>query len=197
MEINYILRLVAVPLLLIWAWGWYIPLTGPKNKIISIIYGIGFGIFGLIIWCLLLAPFVEIKGEPWANAAFSLRLISASLVVPVFEEIVMRGYIFRLALQWDMARKNKITNPLGHALDNSNIGDIRPGAWSGAAILISTLAFTIGHTAIEWPAAIAYGLLICLLWIIRKDLISCITAHATTNLLLGLYVYQTSHWGFW
>ena len=30
-----------------------------------------------------------------------------------------------------------------------------------------------------------------------RSLASCILAHATTNLLLGLWIMQTDQWGFW
>jgi len=30
-----------------------------------------------------------------------------------------------------------------------------------------------------------------------RSLASCILAHATTNLLLGLWIMQTPQWGFW
>jgi hypothetical protein len=35
------------------------------------------------------------------------------------------------------------------------------------------------------------------LWIVRKDLLSCIVAHAVTNLGLGLYVRATGSWALW
>jgi len=80
---------------------------------------------------------------------------------------------------------------------NNSIDDVKPGAWSVLAIAVSTIAFTAGHLMIEWPAAIAYSILISILWIVRKDLLSCMVAHGTTNLGLALYVKYTGHWGFW
>jgi membrane protease YdiL (CAAX protease family) len=71
----------------------------------------------------------------------------------------------------------------------NGINNFEPGAWSMAAILVSTVAFTLGHQVYEWPAAILYGFLMVFLWISRKDLISCIVAHGTTNFALALYVY--------
>ncbi len=202
MEINYVLRLIVVPALLIWAWKWYLPLTGPKSLVDSFVYGVGFGLVGLVLWCLLYAPFTEPDTTAWSTSGFYLRLISASLVVPVFEEIVMRGYVFRFVLQWDQIirnkiKKQKINSYLLMVLDESNISVVRPGAWSVPAILISSIIFAAGHTLPEWPAALAYGILISILWIIRKDLFSCIIAHGTTNLTLALYVYFTGHWELW
>ena len=197
-EVSYILKIVIVPLLLYWAWKWYAPITGPKKIWGSVFYGIVFGIAGLVIWCLLLAPFIDISGEPWTATGFFLRIFSAALIVPVFEELFIRGYIFRVALQWDANRKNKtIASPLNETLDNNDINDVKPGAWSIMAIGISTIAFAAGHMPVEWLAAVAYSILISILWIIRKDLLSCMIAHGTTNLNLAIYVYFTGQWGFW
>ncbi len=201
-ELSYILKIIIVPLLLFWAWKWYVPIVGPKTKLGSIIYGVVFGLIGLAVWRLLMAPFIDLAGDPWSGPAFLLRLFSASLVVPIFEEYFIRGYIFRMAYQWNENRLNKKgastgLSALNETLDDNSIDDVRPGAWSVAAVTISTIAFTAGHLTIEWPAAIAYSILISILWIIRKDLLSCMVAHGTTNLALALYVNYTGHWGFW
>ncbi len=95
-EIIYIMKLVIVPGLLIWAWKWYVPLTGPKNKWISCLWGIVFGIIGLVVWCGLYAPFTTPEdGAPWSDLGFALRLLTAGFVVPVFEELFMRGFVLR------------------------------------------------------------------------------------------------------
>jgi uncharacterized protein len=65
------------------------------------------------------------------------------------------------------------------------------------AIAFSTLAFMSGHHIQEWPAAVAYGLLMAVLWIRRKDLIVCIAAHATTNIGLACFVFVTGKWQYW
>jgi membrane protease YdiL (CAAX protease family) len=198
MEINYLFRLLITPLLLAWAWRWYCPLRGPRSPLGSILTGTAAGIAGLILWLALLAPFVQTEGaSPWSFQGFLLRLLSAGLIVPLFEELMMRGFLFRLALQWDTARKNKEQEPLHLALDKQSINDVVPGAWSWPAIILSTVAFTSGHAMPEWPAAVAYGLLMAWLWVARKDLIACITAHAVTNIALALFVYSTGSWQFW
>jgi len=47
-EISYALRIIIVPLFLYWAWKWYVPITGPEKPLGSVIYGIIFGIAGLV-----------------------------------------------------------------------------------------------------------------------------------------------------
>ena len=197
-EIIYVMKLVIVPGLLIWAWKWYVPLTGPKNKWISCLWGIVFGIIGLMVWCGLYAPFTNPgDGEPWPDLAFALRLLTAGFVVPVFEELFMRGFVFRVALQWDLLRRQKTPKAFSAALDEASIFDVAPGQWTIYAIVISTIIFAAGHVVAEWPAAIAYGVLMALLWILRKDLISCIVAHGVTNIGLAFYVYYFGRWELW
>ncbi|MCG8686126.1 MAG: CPBP family glutamic-type intramembrane protease, partial [Desulfobacterales bacterium] len=183
--------------ILVWAWKWYVPLTGPKNKWISCLWGIVFGILGLVLWCVLYAPFTEPGAQAWSTSGFILRLLSASFLVPIFEELLMRGFVFRLVLQWDQFRKESQTAPFAESLERASISDVAPGAWSFLAVLISTLIFTIGHTVPEWPASIAYGLLMALLWIFRKDLIACIVAHGVTNFGLALYILYSGRWELW
>ena len=197
-EIIYIMKLVIVPGLLIWAWKWYVPLTGPKNKWISCLWGIVFGIIGLVVWCGLYAPFTNPgDGESWSDLGFALRLLTAGFVVPIFEELFMRGFVFRVALQWDLLRRQKTPKAFSAALDEASMFDVAPGQWTVYAIMISTIIFAAGHVVAEWPAAIAYGLLMAFLWILRKDLISCIVAHGVTNIGLALYVYYFGHWELW
>ncbi len=197
-EINYLLRIIAVIGLLIWAWKWYMVLTGPKSPWVSAFTGIIAGFLGALVWILLLTPFVDKSvADPWSTPAFLLRLFSAGLLVPVFEEILMRGYIFRLAYQWEQERKRGNDQPLPTALDEKSVLEVSPGAWSWAAIIISTLVFASGHQISEWPASIAYGLLMSMLWITRKDLLSCIVAHSITNIVLALYVLKSGNWYLW
>ncbi|MFH2091507.1 MAG: CPBP family glutamic-type intramembrane protease [Pseudomonadota bacterium] len=198
-EWNYILKIIIVPAILFWAWKWYVPILGPKKPLGSIAFGIVFGLVGLVVWCLLMAPFVDAAGgKPWSGAGFILRLVSASFIVPVFEEMFIRGYFLRAAFQWDQHRKKMPARAaVNQMLDHDHIEQVQPGAWSVAAILISTLAFTAGHLPSEWLACVAYSILISMLWIVRKDLLSCMVAHGVTNLALAVYVYYTGYWGFW
>jgi len=131
LEVNYATRLVATSALLVWAWRWYVPLRGPKNQYLSIMAGIVFGLVGCIVWIVLLMPFVDpTEGEGWGDKEFYLRIVAASLIVPIFEELFMRGYIFRVALQWDQARREKVKKPFEKALDDSCLNLVQPGAWS-------------------------------------------------------------------
>lgn len=197
-EANYALRFVVVVVLLAWARRWYCPLRGPQAPGISVVVGLAAGLVGAVLWIGLLAPFVQQRPlAPWSNASFVLRLAAAGLLVPVFEELLMRGFIFRLALQWDQARRQGDRQALQTALDDRSVNAVRPGEWSWLAVAISTAAFTAGHHLQEWQAAIAFGLLMSFLWVYRKDLLSCIVAHAVTNVTLAGYVVLTGSWHLW
>lgn len=197
-EFNYLLRIILCSCLLAWAWKWYIPLSGPKSTLTSVVVGIPAGFAGLLIWIVLLTPFTpESDSSSWSATGFLLRLTAATLLVPVIEEVLMRGFIFRLAHQWWEERKKKQTDPLVTALDERSVNEALPDSWSWMAVLVSTLVFVIGHHLYEWPAAAAYGLLMASLLILRKDLVCCITAHAVTNLSLALYVAQTGSYHLW
>lgn len=197
-EFNYSLRFILCFAALAWAWRWYLPFTGPYSPFGSTLFGILAGVIGVVIWVIMLIPFAPIvDAAPWSIGSFLLRFVAAALLVPVFEELMMRGFIFRLAFQWSEARKMREEQSLQVALDERTINDVRPGDWSWPAVIISTLAFASGHQVYEWPAAVAFGLLMALLLIVRRDLLSCIVAHSTTNICLAIYVIKTDSWHLW
>jgi membrane protease YdiL (CAAX protease family) len=196
LELNFALRLVATPLALAWAWRWYAPLRGPRPLAGSIGVGAAAGLVGTALWAALRWPFAG-EGEPWVGAEFVLHLAAAGLVVPVFEELLMRGYVLRFAVQWERVRSAGIRPVWGHTLDRETIGAVEPGAWTRRAVVASSVVFALGHTPDQYPAALAYGLLMAGLWIVRKDLISCIVAHAVTNVTLAILIRQTGYWGLW
>jgi hypothetical protein len=196
-EASYLLRLVCVPLALAWGWKWYSGVRGPRSGWGSVGVGAAWGVVGAVVWVALLRPFAPAPAEAWSGAAFALRLAAAGLLVPVFEELLMRGFVLRLAYQWDVLRRSGASQPLARALDDHSVDEVPPGGWTPAAVAVSTLAFAAGHQVYEWPAAVAYGTLMAGLWIRRKDLLSCMTAHGVTNALLAAYVWATGAWELW
>lgn len=196
-EVSYGLRLLVVGMLLLWARRWYCTLTGPRPALASVGWGIGAGLAGAAVWVVLLAPFAPPAGAEWSPLSYWLRFAAAGAVVPFFEELMMRGFVFRLALQWDQEKRKGSDDALQDVLDKRSLDSVRPGEWSWAAVLISTAVFAAGHGMAEWPAAVAYGLLMCGLWVWRGDLVSCVAAHAATNVALALFVLGTGQWQYW
>lgn len=193
----YTLRLLIVPGIMMWAWRWYKPLRGPRNSMISVATGVLVGIFGTLLWILLITPFVKGGATGWETPAFCLRLAAASFIVPVFEEMLMRGYVFFFVLQWDQARRKGSPSAFDDTLHDASIDEVGTVTWNTPAILISTIVFSLGHQVAEWPAAFAYGLLMAFLLVLRKDLLSCVVAHGITNLCLGVFVVQSGNWQYW
>ena len=137
--LNYSIRIIAVSSLMLYCWRWYIPFQGPKSILKSVLYGLIFGLAGTMFWIILLKPFVGEGVESWNKLDFLARLIASSLLVPIFEELLMRAYVFRVAFQWSIERK-KSKNPFDKVLHDKSINNFEPGAWNVSAILISTLA---------------------------------------------------------
>lgn len=105
-----------------------------------------------------------------------VRILGSSLVVPPMEEVFFRSFIYRY-----LVKQEFITVPLGLF------------AWM--PFLVTSLLFGLEHR--EWVAGIlcgfAYQGLVCL----KGRLGDAITAHAITNLLLGIWVVWRGAWGFW
>jgi hypothetical protein len=196
-ELSYALRAIATTGLLAWGRRHYVHLRGPGRPLGSVAAGFGGGVLGLALWIAMLRSLVGSEGEPWSDTAFLARMAVSSTIVPVFEELAMRGYVLGFFLQWQQAAAAAARDPFGEALDRHSIRELPPGAASPLAVAASSAVFMAGHSLVEYPAAFAYGLLMAALWIARRDLLSCIVAHAVTNFGLGLYVRGTGSWALW
>ena len=122
---------------------------------------------------------------PWAGAGNVLftavvlmRFARLVLVVPAIEEIFWRGCLLRYLKREDFTK-------------------LPFGDWTPFSFGIVTLGFTFEHSRPDWPAALVTGVLYNLVAIRTRSLPACFTAHAVTNLLLGIYIMQTHQWGFW
>jgi membrane protease YdiL (CAAX protease family) len=193
----YALATAASGAALAWGWRWYVPLRGPRPPLASVAAGLAAGVAGTALWVALKEPFYAADGAAWTPAAFWARVVASGSVVAVFEELLFRGLILRGAVEWDAARRAGSRDPLGQALHDSSPLDVAPGAWTPSALAVSSIAFAAGHLPGEWPAALAYGLLMAGLWVWRGDLLSCVVAHGTTNVTLALWVRHTGAWSLW
>jgi len=70
------------------------------------------------------------------------------------------------------------------------------GEWSLSALLIVSVAFATVHGN-WWLTAIVWAMMVGGLLAYTKSLGACIIAHATTNLLLAVYVLVSQDWAFW
>lgn len=146
---------------------------------------IGIGVF--ILWIHLDFGFATL-GEPkaydptalaghWFYAFVFIRLMGASVVVPIFEELFWRSLIIR------------------YIIEPENFLKVRIGTFTWSSFLISAVLFGLEHHL--WLAGILTGLLYNLLLYRTRHIFYCILAHGITNFLLGAYVLYTGYWRFW
>ncbi|MEM9588129.1 MAG: CAAX prenyl protease-related protein [Planctomycetota bacterium] len=123
-----------------------------------------------------LSPFDELGSGAAVYAFLGVRLIGLVLLVPIAEEVFYRGFLVRWLIDDDWTQ-------------------VRVGRVDARSTAVSTLLFTLSHP--EWFAAITYFLLLTALTWYRRDLISAIVAHATSNAVLAGYVLATDSWWLW
>ena len=105
-----------------------------------------------------------------------IRLAGSAFVIPVIEEFFWRGYLYRRLLNRDFLAVN-------------------PGTFERETFWLTAGLFGLEHQRflVGALAGAAYGYL----YIRTRDIRSVCIAHATTNLLLGLYVIGTGMYVFW
>ena len=115
-------------------------------------------------------------GIYWLSVAF--RFLRLVIVVPMMEEIFWRAFLLRFLIDEHFER-------------------VPFGKFSWLSFALVTVAFTLSHSRPDWLAAFLCGALYNVVAYRSRSLTSCILAHASTNLLLGLWIMQTRQWGFW
>lgn len=104
------------------------------------------------------------------------RIIGASLVVPLMEELFWRSFALRFAIKSEFK-----TIPLGQ--------------FSWFSFIFISLLFGFEHH--RWLVGIFAGMIYTGILYHRKNLFDPILSHGITNLLLGIYVLSTQQWSFW
>ena len=104
------------------------------------------------------------------------RLLGATLVVPLMEELFWRSFLMR----W---------------LDRQDFITLEPAKVSLRALLIASVIFGFEHQM--WFAGIIAGLVYGGLYMRTGKLWVPMVAHGVTNGLLGLWVLYTGNWQFW
>lgn len=106
----------------------------------------------------------------------SIRLLGASIVVPVIEELFWRSFALRFLIDPDIKK-------------------IPFGSFSWFSFIVVSTAFGFEHY--RWLPGIIAGLIYALLYYRTKNLFSPIISHGVTNLMLGIYVLNTGYFEFW
>jgi len=153
-----------------------------KPSIVSIVIGV----VVFILWIILIpenpaqnAHFVaELGTVPlWASIAWLLfRVVGATVIVPIAEELAFRGYLQPRLQNW---------------FDQNYLKSISVIASLG----ITSLLFGYVHSDIL--AGSVAGLFFGLAYLQRRQLMDAVMAHAVTNGLLALYVMGFGYWSYW
>lgn len=122
-------------------------------------------------------PLEQLAGVPtWAYLFLAIRFVGLVLVVPVIEEFFLRGFLMRYVM--------------GPEWWNIPFGQV-----NRAAILVGTLFPVLYHP--EKLAALVWFSMVTWLMVRTRNIWDCITAHAITNLMLGIYVVTQGEWRLW
>ena len=196
----YVGRTIVVGALLVWVW----PRVRRDVAWTHLPLGVAVGVVGTVQWIGMESLLVRLVGRhgfslslvqlvsdvdkhfdypnafasPAALWAFlAVRLLGPVLVVPVMEELFWRDWLWRTIAANDTTGR---------------IDDVPVGRYSARAFWLVPLAFALVH--VQFLTAVVWGLLIAWLLVRTRSLGACIVAHATTNLLLGLWVLATWKW---
>lgn len=141
----------------------------------QVMQGIGFGGVGATRPSF--NPFQHLPTVSWQVAFLVPRFVLLAMIVPMVEEIFLRGWVVRFMHDPDW--------------EPVSLTDL-----SWAAILAPTVYGVATHPG-EAVAAIVWFSLVTWLMLKTGNLWDCVVAHAVTNLLLGVYVIWFSQWQLW
>ena len=122
-------------------------------------------------------PFQHLPNTMWRIAFLVPRFLVLALIVPLVEELFLRGWLVRYVedVDWE-------------PLTLTGLG------WGA---LIAPTVYGVATHPTEAIASIAWFSLVTLLMVRTKNVWDCVVAHAVTNLLLGLYVIWFEQWQLW
>jgi hypothetical protein len=119
------------------------------------------------------AEMFNANGE-WVFIGF--RVVGAVVVVPLMEELFWRAFLIRWLVNEDFKR-------------------VPVGAFSWPSFAITVTLFGAEHR--EWLAGLICGAMYNWLLYKRKDIFSCVVAHAVSNAALAAWVLTRGDWKFW
>ena len=169
------------------------PSGGWENGLISYCLAVAVGLAVIVVW-IGADPFYPgatklmggkptvpfdptlIKPVEWRYVFIGFRVFGAVVVVALIEEVFWRGFLIR----W---------------LDGKDFKSVPIGVCSWKAFGVTAVLFGLEHE--QWLAGIICGALYNWLYCRRKDLFSCVLAHATSNAALAAWVLWRGDWKFW
>lgn len=115
-------------------------------------------------------------GSALAWFFIAVRILGSTIVVPPLEEVFYRSFLYRYIIK-------------------PNFDSVPLGRINLLAFLATSVVFGLEHQ--EWLAGILCGFAFQALVCWKGRLGDAMTAHALTNLLLGLWVVWKGAWHFW
>ena len=112
-----------------------------------------------------------------SGAWIVVRVLAASVTVPIAEELAFRGFLLR-----------RLVSPA--------VETVRSPGFTWMAILISSIAFGVLHGN-RWLAGTFAGVFFALAFRHRGRMGDAVAAHGITNLLLAAWVLFTHNWNLW
>ena len=143
------------------------------------------GVAVFVLW-LALVPHDAVQSAIFEEKLFAssaaaswivFRVLGASVIVPIVEELAFRGFL--------LDRAAKFLEERGWARHTALC----------AGVAASSLVFGVLHSA--WVAGILAGVAYAAVRLYRGRIADAVMAHAVTNLLLSAYVLNTGNWSYW
>jgi exosortase E/protease (VPEID-CTERM system) len=107
----------------------------------------------------------------------ALRVLGATIIVPIAEELAFRAYAMR-------------------RLVSSDFESVSPRVFTGFSLIMSSLLFGFLHGG-RWLAGTLAGLIYAFALLRRGRIGDAVAAHATTNAVLAIYVLAFGQWQLW
>ena len=121
-------------------------------------------------------PLDRIESPATRYGFLVVRFIGLALMVPVFEELLLRGWLMRSVVSPDLWKV-----PFGRV--------------TTASVIVGTAFPMLYHP--EKFASLVWFSLVTWLMVRTKNYWDCVAAHAVTNFLLGVYVLWAGAWHLW
>jgi uncharacterized protein len=157
-----------------WAWSWEAVVVGVGVFAFWVGLDPYYPKWGKIdsVW----NPLAQFGDTPLAWTFIVVRILGSGLVVPPLEEVFYRSFLYRYLIKPDF--------------ENVPLGLFNPKAF-----LICAIIFGAAHY--QWLAGVLCAFAYQGLVIKKNRLGDAMTAHAITNILLGVYVVWKNQWQFW
>lgn len=122
-------------------------------------------------------PFRPFLGETGSWTFLAVRFTGLVLVVPLAEELFLRGFLMRYVI-------------------SERFWEVRFGTLTAASMIACTAYAVLTHPGEAVAAAGWFGIVSGVAAATRRP-VDAITTHAATNLALGVYVVSTGAWWLW